>query len=77
MRHDRHQLPTPYGAPQDLPALAVNAVQRKHILCQIDSDGSNVVHGLPLLSEIDMTHLNLGTSMPLRDGEVPYIRWAA
>jgi hypothetical protein len=53
LRHHGRQLPAAHRAAPDRPALRIYVVQGKHILCQVDSDGSNVVHGLPLLDQIE------------------------
>ncbi len=49
-------------------------MQGKDILCQINSNGSNVLTDFPFSMRLNMQHINLGTSMPLWVGEVPYIR---
>jgi hypothetical protein len=44
------------AAPQHHGAVRIDAMHRESALCQIDSDGSNVAHGLPLSIQIENSH---------------------
>src|SRR5215469_7206536 len=42
----------------------IGCTRHDQILCEVDTDGSNLVHEFPFSDQIDGSHLNLGTSMP-------------
>jgi hypothetical protein len=51
----------PHRTPELRSARAVYAMQRKHVLCQVNAHGSNLFHDFPSGYQIELRHFNLGT----------------
>ena len=47
LRHQRRQLVATHRTSQHFATTGIHAVHGEHVLCQVDSDGSNVVHDFP------------------------------
>jgi hypothetical protein len=63
-----HVIPPHCSTNQHLTA-ATHSVHGKHVLCAIDPNGSNLLHGLPLSISIETTQSQSWHAMPLWDGE--------
>ena len=73
IRTPHHQLAATDSASQHYPTIPCHCVNCKHMLCKIDTHGRMLVHHFPARLDRRLQHLDLGTTMPCRGGEVPYI----